>query len=369
MSREIIKLASLHVPFDTRIFQKEAKSLQNNGFDVSIIVPHEKDEVVDGIKIIAVPQPQSGFKRLTKTLFQIFLKAFKQNKKAIIHVHDSELLLYALLLKILGRKVVYDAHEDTPRQMMYQHWIPMLLRRPVSIFYYILEKVCGYCFDAIIIAEPIIGRYFPTKKTILVRNFVKVNEQEITNARSYLDRENIITYIGGITEPRGASVMIKALEHVKTKNTKFYLGGSFHPKSLHKKLSDYPTWDMVNYLGWVNRKKVYEILNESRIGIIIPEPNPRYTTNYPVKLFEYMEAGIPVIASKKGISKDFVDESNCGILVDPLDTQEIGRAIDYLLSNEKEAENMGIKGRELIISKYNWSSEEKKLVDLYNSLG
>ncbi|MEQ8928083.1 MAG: glycosyltransferase family 4 protein [Fulvivirga sp.] len=366
---KIIKLASLHVPFDTRIFQKEAKSLVKAGHDVSIIVPHKTNETVDDIKIISVPIPKSGKDRLIKTNYQIFKKAYKQDKNSIIHFHDSELIVYAIILSLLGRTVIYDAHEDTPRQTMYQHWIPKLLRRPVALFYYILEKIGGYLFKAVIIAEPIIGSYFPKKKTWLIRNFVKINEQSIDQIIPYGERENIITYIGGITEARGALTMINALAKVKNTNFSFALGGTFHPPALKEKLQKIEGWNKVEYHGWVNRREVYEILNKSRIGIIIPKPNSRYSTNYPVKLFEYMEAGIPVIASSEGVSKKFVEESQCGILVDPLNIDEIATAIDYLLNNPDVASDMGIRGRWLIKNKYNWCSEEKKLLQLYSSLG
>lgn len=366
---KIVKLASLHVPFDTRIFQKEAKSLTKAGHEVTIIVPHTKDEIVNDIQIESVKIPKNGKERLTKTVCSIFLKAFKHNRNSIIHFHDSELILAALLLKILGRKVIYDAHEDTPRQTMYQHWIPFFLRKPVAWTYYVLEKIGGWTFDRIIIAEPIIGRYFPKDKTTLIRNFALVGEFQVKSAIPYNKRENIICYVGGITEPRGASTMIKSVDLVSdTYKTKFYLGGSFHPKSLHLHLKSLLGWKKVFYQGWVSREKVASILSNSRIGIIIPEPNSRYTTNYPVKLFEYMSAGIPVIASKEGVSKKFVEESDCGILVDPLNTDEIAKAIEYLFSNAKIAEDMGKRGKLLIRTKYNWGTEEAKLIDIYKSL-
>lgn len=364
---EIIKLASAHVPFDTRIFQKEARSLAKAGHRVTLIVPHNKYEITESIQIVPVDLPQNGKERLTKTLYALFKKAVKQNKEAIIHFHDSEWVVYALILSIMGRRVVYDAHEDTPRQMMYQHWIPAFLRKPMSLMYFLLEKLGGWLFDHIIVAEPVIGRYFPAKKTTLIRNFPIVNEQGIEET-PYARRDNNVVYVGGITEARGAKTMIKALETCKSTHFRFVLGGRFHPPKLEETLKQYEGWNRVDYKGRLSRKEVAEVLNNARVGIIIPEPNPRYTTNYPVKLFEYMEAGIPVVASREGISSRFVEEAGCGILTDPLSAEEVGEAIDYLLNNPREAEAMGKRGKEAILKKYNWAMEEKKLLRLYKEL-
>ncbi len=72
-----------------------------------------------------------------------------------------------VFLKLFGRTVVYDAHEDTPLQISYQHWLPRFAKKPYAVFYYWLEKLCGKWFDAIIVAEPVIAKYFPPHKTSL----------------------------------------------------------------------------------------------------------------------------------------------------------------------------------------------------------
>src|SRR6187402_364751 len=119
--RNIVMLANGHSPFDTRIFVKEAKSLVKAGYDVSIILPHSKDEEKDGVKIIATTPNKSGFYKLFITPANIFFKAMRQDRRSVFHIHDSDILHVGLHLKLFGRKVVYDAHEDTPLQISYQH--------------------------------------------------------------------------------------------------------------------------------------------------------------------------------------------------------------------------------------------------------
>jgi glycosyltransferase involved in cell wall biosynthesis len=104
------------------------------------------------------------------------------------------------------------------------------------------------------------------------------------------------------------------------------------------------------------------------VGIIVPQPNERYKTNYPVKLFEYWSAALPVIASGEGESAAFVRESNSGILVDPLNEKEIADAITWLMDHPQEAEAMGRRGQEMIFEKYNWENEQKQLIAVFDRI-
>ena len=88
----------------------------------------------------------------------------------------------------------------------------------------------------------------------------------------------------------------------------------------------------------------------------------------PNKMFEYMSAGIPVIASDFARWREVIDEKDCGLCVDPLDSLAIARAIDELIINPDKAQRMGENGRSAVESQYNWPAEEKKLLSFYSSI-
>lgn len=359
-------LANGHPPFDTRIFVKEARTLKHAGYDVSIILPHEKDEEKEGIRVLATAPIRKGFHKLFRSPWNIFFKALKQPRRSVFVIHDSDILFIGILLKLTGRKVVYDAHEDTPLQISYQHWIPRPMRKPYAWMYFLIEKVCGWMFDAIFVAEPIIARYFPEKKTFLIRNFPSAASFREHPGMAYASRKPWMTYVGALTEPRGLYEMLEGAKAAEAATPfEFVLGGKFSPPRLE---ADVLARYQVNFLGWVSYVALVDLLFESRVGIIIPHPNPRYVTNYPVKLFEFMAAGLPVIASKEGEAAKFVQECNGGILVNPMDTGEVRDAIVWLFTHPEEAEAMGKRGQRLIFEKYNWEREEETLLEVVDRI-
>jgi glycosyltransferase involved in cell wall biosynthesis len=358
--RPVVMLANGHPPFDTRIFVKEARTLVRAGYAVSIILPHDKDEEKEGVKILATAPIRHGFHKLFLSPWNILRKALAQPRRSIFVIHDSDIVYMGILLKLLGRKVVYDAHEDTPLQINYQHWIPKPLRKPYGWMYFIIEKVCGWMFDAIIVAEPIIARYFPKKKTYLVRNFPSATSFREHPGMPYASRKSWMTYVGALTEPRGLYEMLEGARAAAAATSfEFVLGGKFSPPHLE---ADVLKRYKVNFLGWVSYGGLVDLLFESKVGIIIPHPNPRYVTNYPVKLFEFMAAGLPVIASKEGEAAKFVQECNGGILVNPLHPQEVCDAIVWLFAHPDEAQAMGARGQKLIFERYNWEKEQETLL-------
>ena len=96
--------------------------------------------------------------------------------------------------------------------------------------------------------------------------------------------------------------------------------------------------------------------------------NANHFEAQPIKMFEYMAAGLPFVASDFPLWKKIVDEEGCGICVEPSDAAAVSRVCSSLLDNPSLAQEMGKKGRQLVMQKYNWSVEEHKLLDLYKNL-
>jgi glycosyltransferase involved in cell wall biosynthesis len=104
------------------------------------------------------------------------------------------------------------------------------------------------------------------------------------------------------------------------------------------------------------------------MGLVLLHPEPRFIVSLPIKMFEYMSAGVPVIASNFPIWQEIVENNNCGICVDPLNVNEIADAMKWILENPEEAAQMGRNGRHAVETIYNWEAESKKLVEVYQKL-
>ncbi len=366
---ESIHLASSHSPFDTRIFHKECKTLAQAGYRVTLITPHDRDEEVEGVQIRAVPKPKDGRERLFRTLGQIYRAALAAPPDAIFHFHDAELIFHMFLLKLHGRTLVYDVHEDTPQQVMYQHWIPPLLRRPISVGMRLAEWLGGRWFDGLVVAEPGILRRFPTKHAALVHNFPIIDELRRAASVPYAERPPCVAYVGSITRVRGVEEMLAAMDRLPPSlKAELVLGGAFHPAALETDVQRMPGAARTRLLGWLGREQVVEVLAQARVGLLTLYPTPKYLASYPTKLFEYMAAGVPVVASDFPVWRRFVDEARCGLLVDPQDPGAIAEAIRWLLEHPDEAAAMGARGREAVGAWYSWEQEARTLLAFYEDL-
>lgn len=125
---------------------------------------------------------------------------------------------------------------------------------------------------------------------------------------------------------------------------------------------------MINYVGNLTRKQVNELYGNSRAGIVLYQPAANHYESQPIKMFEFMAAGLPVIASNFPLWKKIIEENECGICVDPTNVSEVRNACAKLLKSPDLAQEMGMKGRKAVVDSFNWAVEEKKLLDLYQSL-
>lgn len=360
-SIKICHLTSAHPDGDVRIFHKECVSLTNAGFDVSLVIPNTKTRVEKGVNIVSFESNYTSRKeRMTKTVKDVLKHALTINAD-IYHIHDPELLKIVRHLKKKGKKVIYDVHEDLPRQMLSKHWIPKPIRKVLSVFMEIYENKIAKKCDGIITATPFIKDRFTqvNSNTVDINNYPLLSELQITQPTYSSDN---LCYIGGISLIRGISQMVKS---IKDLNLNLLLAGKFESEELRIQISNLDGWHNVKELGFISREEATEIKKKCLAGLVVFLPEPNHINAQPNKMFEYMASGIPVIASNFPLWKSIIETNNCGICVNPLDPIQITNAINKLLNNPKLAQEMGVNGQKLVKEKYNWEEEEKKLVDFY----
>jgi glycosyltransferase involved in cell wall biosynthesis len=371
MARKVCVLTSAHPAFDVRIFHKESKALARAGYEVTLIAQAKEDGKHEGITLKALPFWKNRTDRIVRGPFAVYQKALEVDAD-VYHFHDPEIIPIALLLRLRGKTVIYDIHEDLPRTISYKPYIPRPLVGIVSKTTELIEDWAAKRFSALVTASPqIAARFIRTNENLaIVNNYAKMEEIQTSLGPSQRDGEPSLLYVGmRITRARGIEELVRSVGLLpEALRARLTLVGNWNPPELPASLASIPGWDRVNFVGPLNRAGVASELQRAYAGLVILHPEPNYVTSQPVKLFEYMCAGLPVIASDFPVWREIVTQAGCGILVDPLDTQEIARAMEFLLVHPEEAEAMGRRGFQAIVERYNWATEEKTLLRFYDEL-
>lgn len=364
----VVHLTSVHAWDDVRIFLKECRGLASAGYDTYLVAQRAEDIEVGGVHVLAVPVVQSRPRRMTLTAAQVFWRALKA-KGDIYHFHDSELLPWGMLLKVFGKKVIYDVHEDLYQQSLSRHWVHPWFRAVVGRGARLIELIGAWFFDGVVTATPHISKIFPPSKAVLIQNFPIQSELVLSEPMPYLSRAPKFVYVGGIADIRGGREMVRAFGYLADlPDAHLELAGAFSPHSFADELLQVPGWKKVIYRGLIGRQEVARLLGAARAGLVLFQPMPNHVDAQPNKLFEYMSAGLPVIASDFPLWREIVAGASCGLLVDPLDPRAIANALRWVLEHPREAEAMGRRGQEAVGSIYNWEQEMKKMLRLYGKL-
>jgi len=366
---KVVHLTSAHPRYDTRIFIKMCSSLASKGYKVSLIVADGIGlELKNGVSIIDVGSKNGNrLSRMTNTVFKVYKAAVDLNA-GIYHMHDPELLLVALLLKRKGKKVIFDAHEDLPIQVLSKPYLNPFLAKVISKVTNHYENFLCKRIDAVIAATPFIRDKFLriNPVTVDINNYPKVEEFINIDTSNFLQRKSSC-YLGGITKVRGIYEIVAAMESNKS-NGNLLLAGNFLESQVKIDIVKLKGWSRVDNLGWLNREEIADVLGNSFAGLVTLHPIENYKDALPVKMFEYMASGIPVIASNIPLWKEIVETDNCGICVDPYSSNEVSDAMNFLANNLDVAKQMGGRGRNAVLEKYNWQIEEAKLFKLYSAL-
>lgn len=374
----LVHVSSIHRRTDTRIRVKECATLARR-FDaevVFLVCDDLPDEVVGGVRVVSVGAPAAGSRvgRMVESSQALFRRLLELRPDAM-HFHDPELIPLGIALRARGTQVFYDVHEDLPRQVAYKGWIPGPVRPGVAGAAGMLEWVAARGLSGIVAATPRIEARFPPGKTVLVRNFPIVAELEPSDGLPHGDRPPWFGYVGGILDVRGAREMVDAMAALRgvaggggeDERPRLRMAGAFHPPGLEAEVRSRAGWGEVDFLGWADRGQVRDLLTRVRAGLVLLHPVENLLHAYPVKLFEYMAAGLPVIASDFPEWRALLAGVDCARFVDPLDPAAIAREMAWILAHPDEAQAMGARGRSAVVERLNWAGEADALEELYRS--
>ncbi len=366
--KTVCHITSVHPRHDIRIFEKECVSLSKEGYDVYLVVNDEgPNEEYKGVHIVSTGVKRKGrLERIIKAPKWVLKKAVEINAD-VYHLHDPELLSISDQLLRMNKKVIFDAHEDTEKQIQTKYWIPKLIRPIIGGLYSFYASGKFKRMSAIISVTPSIVDKLKKYNTnvVMVTNYPIIEELQVTNTQ--VDANKYVFFAGGIMEQWSHENVMDAVEQVEDVDY-IYAGRG---RDAYLEILCNKGNGKSQYLGLLSHDDVMRYYHNSVAGLALLKSTTQVGKDGTLgntKLFEVMEAGRPVICSDLKLWKEIVDKYKCGICVNPDDVSAIANAIKYLSQNAIEGNAMGERGRKAVENEYNWSTQEKTLFMLYDKI-
>lgn len=369
---------------DPRVL-KEAESLSAQGYPVTVICwdraaeypPHET--LPCGTRILRVQQVQSAYGIGAAQLWKLplfwraVLPYLAQIQPDLIHCHDFDTLPVGLWWgKPRGIPVVYDAHEYFAELTR-----PRLHGLLGSLIYYGIrasEQVSARLADAVVTVDQTLGEIYRRyhRRVIIIGHYPSPSlAARPTNA--FQGNELNLLYAGRISTDRGMLDYLEILRGLRLRGipARLILAGSFIPEQERAEFEQacHDLRDWITILGWTPYPEMPKVLRNADVGLAILQPIPRFKAALPVKLFEYMAAGLPVVASDFPLIREIVEKHHCGLLIDP--SHGVKPAIDGIEEWWKHRETgiqAGERGRQAVLEHYNWDVLMQDLFALYDTL-
>jgi glycosyltransferase involved in cell wall biosynthesis len=280
----------------------------------------------------------------------------------LYHFHDPELLPIGILLRLAGRRVIYDAHEHVRLSIESSTYLPRWLALPLSWAVRFLEVLISRLGAHVLAATPTISAQFGAGKSTVIGNFPDLVEFE-KDKGDHADRDQSVgVYIGGINDERCLEQIFDALESARTRNPNLHLimAGPVdevrHPSGI----------DGIDYRGIVDRPTVSSLMATSAFGLVLLRALPNCVNGLPTKFFEYAAAGTPMIVSASTVNlARIAEQEHCGLVVDETSIDEIASAMLWMLDHPSEARAMGVRARQAVEERYHWGSEARRLLNIY----
>lgn len=370
---KVLHIAYYHGKNDSRIVQKECISLMKEGYEVFYATAdcNEIETVPKGIQYIPIKSRNKSLLVnycINKDLKREYCKIIEQIEPEIVHIHEYGISYLVRLVKKQYKniKVVYDVHEDNA-YMNYEDDIERYGKCIAKILAFLRsykeKQACKFA-DIVVVATPHIKELLEkvSHRIITIRNYPVISPVDISH-----NKKNQVCYVGGITAARGITDLVAISGRLKGD---LRLAGPVNEDYIKLLLDRFQEGYRKNwfYEGVLSREKVNVLYAESKVGICTLKNIQNHYYALPIKLFEYMAAGLPVVVSSFPLWKEIIEDAKCGFCVCEDDSEEIIGRINYLLLHPSEAEKMGENGHRAVLEKYCWRIEEKKLLQVYADL-
>ena len=363
----VVHLTTVHDPFDSRIFHRQCRTLTEAGYDVALLAPGGTDSRVDGIEVGSLPRCDNRILRMSLGVGRTLLKAL--GKRAdLYHFHDPELIPAGLLLRLLGKRVVYDIHEDNLTALEEREYLPSRLRALAARLLAWAEEGSSRHFH-LVLAERYYNERFPRGQTVLNYARFPTLDEDLLDARPRAGNPRLI-YTGNVKTYRGAHSHAGLLRNLP--DAELFMVGRCDPQLAAelKADADPERLHLEGVGGYVPHQRIvsYYLRESWTAGLALFPPSRHTRRKELTKIFEYMAYGIPVLCADFPNLRQIVERTECGICVDPENGPAVAEAVRYLWEHPEAARQMGENGRKAARTTYNWDTQAEKLLRLYDTI-
>ena len=351
---------------DIRLSHKYAWSFVAAGYDVTMVVKKTDREHYQGAEVRRVSGPFDSILRLIlNPPFQI-VQAMRL-KSDLYVLSNPHTIPLAFALRFAGKRVIYDTSEDFSKRMQLHDYIPRRLRRMFGRIITRLEKSLARRVNLVTVTQPQ-QRQQLDGNTVMIENTPLVDGPVVKEAQKILvslPEPELFTlvYIGTITEYRGIFTMLNLLGRLNERiPCRLKMIGWFGDENCERLAREHPSWNLVEFHERLTHAETLAHLHRAHIGLAILHDVADHATSSVTKLYEYMWAGVPFVASNFDRWMRSVGDVSAGIFVDPLDTDRQVEVIIRLAEEKTRTTAMGAAGREFIQESFNWTLTGDRLL-------
>ncbi|QOL24419.1 glycosyltransferase [Thalassotalea sp. LPB0316] len=360
-------IAPVHKATDIRVVKKQCVTAVKAGLSVTLFARGALDPALVGKVEYNELKYNSRFQRF---LLQpsLFRHALKTNAD-IFHIHNPDTLLIGLLLKLSGKKVVYDSHEFFKEKIMLRQWVPLIVRPLLASFVDSLERLSSKLFDATIVTQ--LRQLNRFHNTVLIGN-APIYSEKVLPPKPPVSSKLALVYLGGVSQDRGVNYMLELVTNMnKQQPTHLYIiGPIINEKNSSQILHRIQQNQYSEYLGELEQKRAFDYVQKSHFGLAVLKDVADYKYSDPNKLYEYMINGTLYIASSFKSWREKLEKDTDGIFVDVADiNSELVSKLINIAESEEQYRLSVEKNQKFIKDKYNWQLiEAPKLIALYEEL-
>jgi len=391
---KICILNSAHPPHDTRVL-RIAEALSEYGHNIAMIstceyIPNDKyNKNIDAIQFVSINKKNvgnfhstTGLKKQISTIISRLITNIKIFKKAkqlnfdVYHCNEVDSWAVGIMLKFFHHKqLIFDAHEYYP--VILSHFLPFsLFSGTKENIFRTVFRFFSYFTDGVIHVNCSLKNLYNFKcHQVTIRNCIsKQFYSKIEDAKTIQSKDNnkfVLLHIGKLRESYGSNQLIEALGILKNniRNIQCIAIGGGNGPVLKKKIKEAGVSNILEIIDFIPFQKVLEYLSLADAGLILLQPvNKNFIYGLPRKLFEYIAAGLPVVASNFPEIRKIVQKHDLGYLINPQDPQSIADAILKLASDSEIRKKFSFNSQFLFQKELNWENERKNLYKLYRDI-